>query len=194
MKLDNQYLKQYEDNLKNLLLEKCSSNGFLDRVLLEVEELDEMWSYFAPEYMADAVPIVNDYPTVAMAWASYFGMGLSALWDGSWSDYAGRKDLYSAIRDERGFDNMDEYILEDLLGIDLISEENNKLEEMLRSLAQSSVSQIRREQIEAGTSEAFYIFASTAKIMFKIGVAIELKRLGYRYEKATINEAKEIVN
>ncbi|MFI3321400.1 MAG: hypothetical protein R3Y50_02610 [Rikenellaceae bacterium] len=181
-----EYLENFEESLQKILIEKCNSAGFIDGNILLVEELDEIWKESAPEYLADAMPLLSDYPTVAMAWAAYFGMAMAAIWDGSWEEYQNRKGIYIAMRDVRGFDNMDEYIIEELLGLTLESDYNQKLEAMLLSLARAAVSHILKEQIEAQTSEAFYIMASTVKIMFKIGISIELKELGYKYEKVVV--------
>ena len=62
-----------------------------------------------------------------------------------------------------------------------------RIEEIMRGCAQSAISQIRHEQIEAQTTRAFYIFARTARVMFRIGASLELKRLGYRFEKYNPN-------
>jgi hypothetical protein len=53
----------------------------------------------------------------------------------------------------------------------------------MRGCAQTAITQIRHEQIEGQTTRAFYVFGRTARVMFRIGAALELKRLGYRFEK-----------
>jgi len=45
---------------------------------------------------------------------------------------------------------------------------------------------IRKEGIEPQSPDAFYVFARSVKVLFKIGVSVALKRLGYKYEKVTI--------
>ena len=45
---------------------------------------------------------------------------------------------------------------------------------------------IRREDTEAQSTKAFYIFARTTRVMFRIGAALELKRLGYKFEKQVV--------
>lgn len=42
---------------------------------------------------------------------------------------------------------------------------------------------IRHEQIEPQSPMAFHVFARACCTMFRIGAAIELKRLGYKFEK-----------
>ena len=43
-----------------------------------------------------------------------------------------------------------------------------------------------RESPEPGTAEAYRMFLSTVEVMFKVGAAIELCRLGYKFEKVNI--------
>lgn len=190
--IDNQHLHQYEKQLTEILLRLCTSRGFLNSQLLEAEELDEKWAEIAPEYMVDAIPEVNNYPAVAMAWAAYIGMGMAAMWDGDWNTFKDKKDLYSFLRDARGFDQMDEFVMEELLGLEPGSQNWISFEDILRSSAHSAMSLIRNEQFEAQSADAFYVFASTCKVFFRLGVAIELKQLGYKYEKVGVDQLPQI--
>ena len=47
-----------------------------------------------------------------------------------------------------------------------------------------------KEQIEAQSVMAFHVYARTTKVMFDMGVAVELRRLGYNYVKVNA----EVVN
>ena len=62
-------------------------------------------------------------------------------------------------------------------------EEAAVLERMVRSCAQKCVDMIRREQIEPQSPLAYHVFATASKTMYRIGAALELKRLGYKFEK-----------
>ncbi len=183
----SQYLAQYEDKLMEALLRQSTECGFLDGQLLEVEELEEKWHTSAPEYMAAAVPQIASYPSVAIAWAGYLGVGAAVLWDTCWDQYADKDDLYTLISQPRGFDEMDEYVMEGLLGYDLSGAEAQKLEDMMRSAAHTAQGMIRKENIEAQSVMAFHIFARTTKVFYKLGVAIALKILGYHYEKMMVD-------
>ncbi|MEG1553852.1 MAG: hypothetical protein RSB93_06960 [Rikenellaceae bacterium] len=185
--VNNEYLLSYEKKLSEILIGQCTSKGFLDFQLLEVEELDEIWHEVAPEYMVDAVPQVNDYPAVAIAWAAYIGMGMAKMWDKSWEVYKNKENRYAALRDPRGFDAMDEYISEELLGLSLSSKEYKSIEDLLRECAHTAMNMMRNEKIEPQSTEAFYIFAHTTNVFFRLGVAIELKKLGYKYEKVQVS-------
>ena len=181
-----EFYDQYEERLTKVLVDLCTSKGFLSGQLYMIDELDEKWTQLAPNYMADAVAEVNEYPSVAIAWAAYLGMGLTAIWDTVWSDYKDIENLYDKFREQRGFDALDEYVLEELLSLELESDMANSIENVLRSCAHLAISMIRKEETEPQTATSFYILASTVKVLFKIGVSIELKLLGYKYEKMEV--------
>ena len=176
-------LNRYEESLRKALTERLSSTGWLDGRFLEVEELNEKWRSSAPSYMADAVPEIAKYPLVAIAWAMYEGMGLAVLWDKEWKRYESVEDFHKMLCEPRGFDCMDEYVTEILLCHPLGSAEAERVENLIRSAAERALSLIRKEQVEAQSVMAFHVFARTTKVMFEMGVSVQLKRMGYNYVK-----------
>ena len=40
-----------------------------------------------------------------------------------------------------------------------------------------------KEDVEPGSEKAFYILARAMKVMYKIGAALQLKHMGYKYTK-----------
>lgn len=184
---DHEYLDAFEQRVSKALVESCTADGLLEGQMLEVEELDEKWRTSAPEYMAAAVPQIADYPSAAVAWACYMGMGAAVLWDKSWGEYKDVEDWYTLIASPRGFDCMDEYVTECLLGCKLGGEEAAKIEAAVRRAAHAALSMIRKEQIEAQSAMAFHVFARTTKVFFRLGVSIALRRLGYHYVKVRLN-------
>jgi len=183
---NSEYFNKYEERLKETLMQLCTEAGVMNDQLLEAEELDVKWKEMAPEYMVDAVPQIKDYPTVSVAWAGYLGMGLAVLWDRGWDQYKDDAALYKFFSEARGFDCMDEYIAEDLLKVNLESPEFYEIENVMRSCGKAAVDMIRKENIEPQSPDAFYVFARSVKVMFKIGVSVGLNRLGYKYEKVTL--------
>mgnify|MGYP003305158494 CR=1 FL=1 len=176
-------LARYEESLRKTLIERLSKDNWLDGQLLTVEELNEKWRTSAPSYMVDAVPEITKYPLVAIAWAMYEGMGAAVLWDKEWNRYEAVEDLHKMFTEPRGFDCMDEYITEILLCLPLDSQEAQRVENMIRSTAETAQMLIRKEGIEAQSVMAFHVFARTTKVMFELGVAVSLKRMGYNYVK-----------
>lgn len=179
-----EYFDTFEQNLLLELLKLCTSHGMLEGTLLSSEDIDARWKEYAPEYMADAVPQVNAYPAAAIAWAGYVGMAVAHWWDGAWEEKSSAP--YTELHGPQGFDDMDEHIVQDILGLPLDGEENRRIEEMMRRAAHTAMTLIRREDTEAQTTKAFYLFARTARTLFRIGAALELKRLGYKFEKVAL--------
>lgn len=184
--MDFEYLNRYEKKLQDDLLFLCTNYKMLESSLLTTEDVEEQWHRLAPEYMADAVMQIQDYPTVSVAWAAYLGMAVAYGWDYDWKRYSVAE--YKSYYGERGFDDMDDHIVRDILGLPLESAEAEKIVDTIRRCAQAAVSMIRHEQIEPQSPMAFHVFARTCKVMFRIGAALELKRLGYKFEKVDLGK------
>ena len=179
--MDIQYLIRLEEKMQNELLRLCTDRGALKGVLLATEDIDEHWKILAPEYMADVVPEIAKYPTVSVSWAAYLGMAVAYGWDADWETYL--KMPYQSYYGEQGFDDMDEHIVRDLLRLPLDSRTAKELEATIRSCGEKAVDLIRFEQVPPQSELAFHVFARTCKSMFRIGAAIQLKRMGYNFEK-----------
>lgn len=118
------YLEQYTSELQPLLLQLAQQEGFLRGPLLETADLDELWPALAQPYMASAVPDFEQYPLVSLGWMTFVGMAMAVLWDEDWQRYQPLGSaLYTQLRDARGWDELDEYVLEDVLGMLRGSEE-----------------------------------------------------------------------
>lgn len=179
--MDIQYLIRFEEKMQDDLLRLATSRNMLKGVLLATEDIDEQWNILAPEYMGDAVPQIAHYPTVSVAWAAYLGMAVAYGWDSDWETFL--KMPYQSYYGEQGFDDMDEHIVRDLLRIPLDSRTAKELEETIRQCGEKAVDLIRYEQIPPQSEMAFHVFARACKAMYKIGAAIQLKRMGYNFEK-----------
>ena len=189
MEENTQYYDTYEENLQREILQMCTSLGMLDGELLSSEDIDLKWKEWAPEYIADALPEVNSYPEFAMACAAYAGMAAAQWWDIDWGRHHSAK--YESLHGPRGFDDMDEYIVQNILGLSLDSVEAKQIMNILLCCAQKASTFISHEHIEAQTIKAFHIFARTVRVMYKTGAAIQLKRLGYKFHKVDLNKAKQ---
>ena len=182
--VNNVYLENFESRITEELLRLCKQYEVLDGTLLATEDINARWQAFAPEYMADAVPNIASYPTVAIAWAGYVGIAVAHLWDSDWAAHS--KDEYKSLYGPAGFDDMDENIVQNVLGFHLESREAKSIEQMMRRLGETALTLIRRENIQPQSPMAFHIYARVVKVMFRIGAAIELKRLGYKFEQVNL--------
>lgn len=178
------YLENVESRIMNEILKICTQYRMLEGTLLSTDDIDARWHDIAPEYVADAVPNIADYPTVAIAWAGYVGMAIAHQWDGDWAAHC--KDAYKSLYGPAGFDDMDENIVQNVIGFHLESQEAKNIEQMMRRLGETALTLIRRENIEPQSPMAFHVYARAIKVMFRIGAAIELKRLGYKFEQVNL--------
>ena len=178
------YLENFESRITDELLRMCKQYSVLDGTLLATDDINARWDELAPEYMADAVPNIADYPTVAIAWAGYLGMAVAHQWDDDWTTHS--KDEYKSYYGAQGFDDMDEHIVRDIISFHLESREAKGIEDMMRRLGETAVTLIRRERIEPQSPMAFHVYARVVKVMFRIGAAMELKRLGYKFEQVNL--------
>ena len=182
--MDIGFLNRFEEKIQNELLRICTSHGMLAGVLLSTDDINGQWDVLAPEYVADAVGQIADYPTVSVAWAGYLGLAVAHGWDKNWQECL--KAPYKGYYGSQGFDDMDEHIVRDLLRIPLDSRTAKELEETIRQCGEKAVDLIRYEQIPPQSEMAFHVFARACKAMYKIGAAIQLKRMGYNFEKVNL--------
>ena len=184
---DIEYLDRYEASLVDELVGLCTSFGLLDGELLASDDIDGKWKEFAPEYMAEAVPNLNPFPEAAIGWAGYIGLAVAKWWDEDWGKHHNAK--YSSLLGPRGFDDMDEHIMENILGYRRGSAEAGIVAKTLLCCSQLAIDSIRHENIETQSVLAFQAFARATRAMFRIGAAMELKREGYRFQKVRIAES-----
>ncbi len=187
MEENAKYYETYEENLLREMLRMCTSLGMLDGDLLRSDDIDQKWKEWAPEYIAEALPEVNQYPEFAIACAGYAGMAAAQWWDEDWGRHHGAK--YETLHGPRGFDDMDEFIVRNILGLALDSTDAKQIMNILLCCAQKATTFIQHEHIEAQTVKAFHIFARTVQVMYRIGAALQLKRLGYKFHKVDLSRS-----
>lgn len=175
------YLDNFEEKTRKALLKLCTDYQVLEGKLLESSDITGYWHTIEASYMADAVPQIAQYPTVSVAWATYLGMAVAKLWDEDWIENCERE--YKSFYGDQGFDNMDDHIISTILNMPLDSKEAKATISLVQSLAHETISLIRHEQIEPQSKMAFYAFSRACNAMFSIGAAIQLKRMGYKFEK-----------
>ena len=101
-------------DLHRYLVEK----GEMDERIPECPDVEGLWIPVAESYGADGIREFNEYPEVSLGWMMFIGMAVTEFWDRDWERYSAIEDLYLHLRDVRGFDCMDEHILEDILCLD----------------------------------------------------------------------------
>ena len=154
------------------------SVGAVDERMPECIDIEEKWEEIARAYMPDGIREINTSPVVALGWMMFIGMAMAAFWDGDWDKYRNDTSLYGHIKAVRGFDYMDEYILEDVLGLD--QNLSGKYSKIVAECASRTNSILVRGNIEPGTKAAFQAFVASLHQMYLMGMAFGLKHLGYK--------------
>lgn len=164
----------FEKTLQEGLLKLCVGEGLMTD-LLESPDLEEKWNEYVKDYVSDAVVNFNDYPEAAIGFAGFLGMAVAHCWDENWDIY--RLVPYRSYYGSRGFDDMDDHIVNDILKLDPQTAE--KTVRTLKNCTFAAEGLIRHECIEPQTAEGFYVLVRCYTVLFRIGCSIELSRLGY---------------
>ena len=170
-------LDLFEETLEAGLYKICN------RLDLKVEpmsspDIDGKWEEFLKPYAADAIENVNDYPDAALGFAAYLGMAVAHCWDTDWKSHM--HDKYSSFYGPRGYDDMDDHIVADILGLDIL--QTRKRAEILKSCTASTMGLLRHEEIDLRTEFGFYALVRCFGAFFRLGVSIQLCSTGYRKE------------
>lgn len=139
-------------------------------------DIEDVWDKkLIKDYISDAVVNFNSYPEAALSWAGFLGMAVAHYWDSDWTRH--KDDSYSSYYGSRGFDDMDEHILYDILALD--ESEGRKISDSMLSVALASLGLIQHEGVETQTQVGFYALARCYTVIFKLGAALWLSHRGY---------------
>lgn len=170
-------MEQFEDQLQQDLHRFLLSLGEVDERLPECPDVEDKWESIARSYIPDGIREFQGYPSVSLGWMMYVGMAVTKLWDTEWEVYDKLDDLYAYLRDKRGYDQLDEYIREEVLL--LSGDAYTQLEQLAGECASRVYNALMHQHIEPGTKEAFTAYVSCLRSLYQVGMAIQLKRMGY---------------
>ena len=173
--------KDLELTFKEDLYQYLTSIHCIDKHLPEAPDLEELWPKIGESYLPDAIREFTQYPTVSLGWIMFVGMALAKYWDEDWELYSKVEDLYKYLRDRIDFDHMDDYICEKVLLLD--EAQHKKLNGVVAECASRTYSLLCHQNLEPGTEQAFRGFVAALHQMYLMGIAIELKELGYHMTK-----------
>ena len=171
----------FEDIIRHDLHQYLLSMKEVDERLPECPDAEEKWEEIAKAYLPDGIREFNDYPTASLGWMMYIGMAVAKMWDTEWAIYSKVENLYAYMRDKRGYDQMDEYIREEVL--QLQGEGYTILEKVTGECASRVYHALMHQQIEPGTKDAFYAYVSCLHQLYLFGAAMQLNRMGYHMTK-----------
>ena len=172
-----QFEKLFHDDVKRYLLNLKE----IDERLPETPDIDEQWAKAGRLFLADGMREFQNYPTVPFGWCMYMGMAIAKYWDEDWTLYSKVENLYVYLRDKRGFDNMDDYIREKVLL--LSAEASNQLQNIVGECGSRCYNLYCHLHPEPSSTDAFYAFIAGLHVCYRMGAAMQLKRMGYRMVK-----------
>ncbi|MCH5218924.1 MAG: hypothetical protein J1F20_00020 [Muribaculaceae bacterium] len=171
----------FEEKVHADLFKFLKDNNRIDAHVPVCPDVEEAWPEIAREYLADAAREFNQYPVVTLGWIMFVGMAMAQYWDEDWVGYANEKRFYENIREKRGFDNIDDTVLQDILHFE--GEAAEKESAVVSECASRVYSMLMREHIEPGTDTALGCLIAALHQMYLAGMATQLKTLGYRMTK-----------
>lgn len=172
-----QIVSEFEEKVRKDLIEFLQRKEALDDHVPECPDVEERWSEIAHAYLPDGAREFQDYPVVSLGWMMLIGMTLSYYWDTDWEKYSKMKNIYEDIRDRKGYDNMDETVVQDILGYR--DEAAEKVTELVAECAARVYSLINHSHVEPGTEAALGCYIAALHQLYLAGMAMELNALGY---------------
>lgn len=174
-------IKKFEDTLKEDLHRYLRSEDRIDEKFPECPDVDDLWPSVEEAYIPDGASEFQDYPVVSLGWIMFVGMALAVYWDEDWEKYSKETgaQLYEKLRDAKGFDNLDDYVLFDVMHLD--EEEAEKVSALVAECAARTLSALHRSNFEAGTAQAVKAYEAALHQLYLTGVAMEINALGYHY-------------
>lgn len=174
----NEEIVNFKNTIRKDLHQYLKKKGMVDERLAECPDVDNCYKEILAHYLEDGVQEYEKYPTASLGWMMYIGMALAEMWDKDWSRYSKEKNLYKWMRDQRGYDHLDEYISEKILNLDIRLADALSLS--ICDCATRLNSALMHSSFERGTEDAFFAYVSCLDVLFEMGVSVQLKALGYK--------------
>lgn len=176
-----EFEKKVNEDLTTFLQKK----EVLDRHVPECPDVEEKWPAIAHAYLPDGAREFRQYPVVSLGWMMFVGMAMAFYWDTDWDARSSQTDLYESLRDMRGYDNMDEAIVESVLGY--AADEAERIEDLVAQCAARTYSMLNHEHVEPGTEAALGCYIGALHQLYLAGMRLELNALGYHMTSLSPN-------
>lgn len=171
----------FEENLLKDLYSYLKLHGEVDNMMPDAPDIEGKWVTVVNSYMADGVREFQQYPLTSLGWMMYVGMAVAQKWDNDWENFSKAEDPYAVLRDVRGFDEMDEYISEEVLTLD--AGKCDELSKLVGNIAARTYNYLIRQGFEPGTAQAVQGYVSCLHQLYLMGACVQLHRLGYHMVK-----------
>lgn len=170
-----------EEKIRTDIHQYLVDKGYADAHMPECPDVEAEWEKIGAAYLADGIREFNDYPTVSLGWMMLIGMAVAKMWDTDWETYKNTGHPYETLRDKRGYDHTDEYILQEVLS--LSREEEQAVSQLAGDTAERVYGLYLHQRFEPATPEAFRGYVACLHQLYLMGMAVELKALGYRMSR-----------
>lgn len=172
---------EFEQNLLKDLYSYLKLHGEVDDMMPDAPDIEQMWVPVANSYLPDGVREFQQYPLTSLGWVMYVGMAVAQKWDNDWDAFSKAEDPYAALRDVRGYDEMDEYIAEDILK--LVPAKCDELSKLVGNCAARTYNYLMHQGVEAGTAQAMQAYMGCLHQLYLMGACVQLHRMGYHMVK-----------
>ena len=176
-----QDINDFEQALRTDLHQYLLSLDKVDGRLPEAPDIEELWPKIGESYLPDGMREFNAYPTVSLGWMMFIGMAIAKYWDTDWELYSKVGDLYKYLRDQRDFDHMDDYVCENVLL--MRPDEHKRITDIVGECASRTHNLLFHQHLQPGTREAFLGYVAAIHQMYLMGMAMQLKAMGYHMTK-----------
>lgn len=178
MEKDNkEFIREFSEKVRKDLQEFLQQKGALDARVPECPDVEEKWPIIGKAYLPDGTREFKDFPVVSLGWMMFIGMAMAWYWDTDWTEYSTKTDYYEQLRDRRGYDNLDESVIQELLGY--TGEAAEKVSALVQESASRVYSLLIHQHIEPGTETAFACYVAALHELYLAGMEMELNALGY---------------
>lgn len=171
------FVAEFENKVREDLITFLQRKGALDPQVPECPDVEEKWSQIGRTYLPDGMREFKDYPIVSLGWMMFIGMAMAYYWDTDWEAHANRDNYYEELREKNGYDNIDETIVEGILGYE--GDKARQITEHVAECASRVYSLLTHSHIEPGTQIAFGCYVAALHQLYLAGMAVELNALGY---------------
>ena len=171
----------FEQRVREDLITYLAGRQEIEVPMPECPDVDEAWRKVGEDDMPDGIREFAGYPIVSLAWMMYTGMAVAKYWDTDWQLYSQVDDLYKYLRDQRDFDHMDDYICENVLL--MRPDEHKRITDIVGECASRTHNLLFHQHLQPGTREAFLGYVAAIHQMYLMGMAMQLKAMGYHMTK-----------
>ena len=145
---------------------------------------------FIPEITSNIRPLIiniikeirelepDNNTSLIFGWCCYAGLGATMHWHIDWSQL-NKKGIYTALTEERGIFQMDEYVL-DLIGLPYDGKEAQKLTKHLQEAAHKAIIQMAKITMNQSQDVISNAFLETCEAMYWYGMVLQMNRIGFK--------------